>query len=500
MNLLGASHQSEVSSPPHEYTVRELRDMVALVFVKHACQFRLEPDYNFKQPSNKIEVVYNEVQHILNDFLQESPSFSVVELVSMSPETKEQVVRFITLLSQSNKYLLRAKVELFVTQAIVWSKLRTYTRLLLKKEVKGVMDQLVVSELSPLDVPLSMFAYLPPMTVPSKWYYKLLSERKTFDDVKFLGWKSYLSKSTFPYIVESWFRCFRQYMEENNIPLNNTFILTEIAIHRSTSRNSDGLEEVQSMSCHHNERIEIMDDRMQGTNTLKAPIIVEWMSGEGERLNPIYVLSGVFDKAIELTNAMEELRSMEVKFGVLRHEVTILALKYFQKMTCNSHGKRVIVISSYMRNYVYFTALCEKYGIVPFFLPEHSSHFLNPVELKLTKQLRAGMTEHFFKENETNISVVRLLKAYHMQSKILYQRDTIRDALKKLLTCSFSEYGEPAGTVAEMAHTFPQSLLLYHKVGYEEQRHEGLNDIHYLDRADLQERTSSGDPGLLKEE
>lgn len=453
------------------YSIRELREFLEIGLKKLALSRYGRPipiNYHSKE---KFEVIFDGMADIVNFFFIHQTKRAQVHMFNFTPKMQTKLEEFIQWMAKSNMFILKKHVEQFASHMLFKDMMSSYIINVLEGGIQGVCDPSPRAEFSMLEPLLNLFGHLPALQFPPNWLDKFQSVRPSLRGISFLDAVTYFDPNVYPEVVKSWFNCFWTYRIKHIIYPHQIFILTETAIARVPSK--DDLENHDLLvGCYFNQQMQFLDNMKYGKNFLKTPIITEWMSGAGDRFLTEYYLQGMFETDNE--NVKKVLKDDKIYFHQLSIDPVINAIEQFHEYTKKRPGERVIVISSHFQNWYLMYDLCQQNKINAIFLPDNSSHFLNPVESRLSKHLQHQMSYCMFQlqllqtnKEKSPGSLLNLLWTYKKATEVLYRKLNIVDAVQNMLYCLYDTYGLSRQTCNELLLGHKYAVPIFYQKAFE---------------------------------
>lgn len=391
-------------------------------------------------PSDQlVDIISNEIAEIVNLFLERefdasSPVFSINEPI------EDEIERFLNWLARSNKYILKTRVDQFVTQLLIEHALMRLIEKFFTIGVQGEGDPSLEQEMEMFKGELDMFWYLPALDIPKDLFKSLQRNRTLLYEYKIQTEEEYFFDENFSEVIQDWFYRFRIFQVECRILPNQIFINCQTAFARIPSKPAYSMEERDYLiACYNNEEMRVLDPLLHGPNTLKMPIVSEWVTPTGDRLPSEYYMNGVFGE--ENIRVKTALMGEKILFQETLFDPTVLAIIRLDDLTEEIFGgmKRIAVISNHVRNWLQVYNYCKKLEITAFFLPERTSHWFNPLNRNFGLVRDNVLLQLFqwlckFPCQSPNYSLLLVMKAYRIMSVNVYQNPAVTDLVKRFLT------------------------------------------------------------------
>lgn len=399
---------------------------------------------------NKIDAIgldiHKKIYEVVRSFEKTDPSTVLKELEAFTDDMKAKLEDFFLCLGLSNKYIPKYRVEKYVTQLCFMEKMKKFSQDILAKRNRLLNKPLPENDLDILNLCAGTVGHLQSFKIPDEWLKKFQanSPRLTGESIHILEAETILSPQIYVSSMNSWLQKFPRFIMENNIQKASIWVLTEMA--PVIIPRADRKEGHMFIGCFTGSRISGLDRLGKGSNMMdmKVPIITEWISAEGSRFNPGYFLRDIYDSSEKEDAVLQELKGENIYFRRTDYEVAIQTLidfgQHIKGPSNDYKRKTAIVVSSYIQNPYMFLEYCKQFNIVPFFLPESSSHFANPIESDLYTDLQRQFNNTLFSlipDNATaawgRITLLRFLKTYSIASQKVFRKLPVKTAMQDVL-------------------------------------------------------------------
>jgi hypothetical protein len=166
---------------------------------------------------------------------------------------------------------------------------------------------------------------------------------------------------------------------------------------------------------------------------------VEAISATGDYLPAFLILSGAvhLSRWYEVKNLEEDTMIAVSSSGYSNDELPLAWIQHFEKHTVKRTvgSKRLLLLDGYGSHHtIEFIGFCQDHSIIPFGLPPHTTHILQPLDVVVFQPLKhyhAKAIDLIIREGCINITKLEFLGYIQEIRKQAFKRETILSAFRK---------------------------------------------------------------------